>query len=322
MSNRDPQQPSLLQRAVYSVENAWLSSAEKTRCWSFQVKDEEDGEETVRAMNVVRLSTGILLPSPGLGVYRSAAGGECYNAVLSALRLGYRHIDTAQLYGNEADVGRAVADSGLRREQVFVTTKVWTSQWGYERARASIRQSLDELGMAYVDLCLLHAPGDPATRADTWRALEDAAKEGQVRSIGVSNFGVGHLRKLVEGCSVRPAVNQIELHPWLQWREVVDYCRQEGIVLEAYSPLAKARKLEDPTVGAIAQRLGVSPAQVLIRWSLQKGFVPLPKSNHEERQRANLDVFRFELSPDDMATLDGLEDHTVTGWNPIEQAAV
>lgn len=299
------------------------SAASQAGCWSFEVKDEQgEGEETVRSMKAVKLSSGHLLPSPGLGVYRSASGGECYQAVLSALRLGYRHIDTAQIYGNEADVGRAVADSGVRREEVFITTKVWTSNWGYDKAWASIKQSLSELGTTYADMVLLHAPGDADTRADTWRALEDAVKQGLVRSIGVSNFGVPHLQKLQQTATIKPAVNQVELHPWLQWRDEVEYCRKEGIVLEAYSPLAKAQKLQDPTVGGIAQRLGATPAQVLIRWSMQKGFVPLPKSNSPERQKSNLDVYRFELSAEDMAALDGLEEGLVTGWNPIRDHAV
>ncbi|PSC75258.1 Aldo keto reductase [Micractinium conductrix] len=309
-----PQQPGFLQRTLHRVEDAWFASAEKTRCWSFDVKDEGGGEESVRRMNAVRLATGALLPSPGLGVYRSAAGGECLAAVASALRLGYRHIDTAQLYGNEGDVGRAVAESGLRREEVFITTKIWTSNWGYDACRASLRQSLAELGTPYADLVLLHAPGDPATRADTWRALEDAAKEGQARAIGVSNFGIAHLQKLAQTATIKPAVNQIELHPWLQRRELVDFCRQQGM---AYSPLAKAQKLSDLTIAGIAQRMGVTPAQVLIRWSMQKGFVPLPKSNHPERQQTNLDVFRFELCSDDVAALDRLEEGLVTGWDPI-----
>ncbi|KAL4859666.1 putative oxidoreductase [Chlorella vulgaris] len=310
-----PAQTSLFGAALQSLESAWLRSAENTRCWSFAVKD-TDGEETVN-MNAVRLNSGHMLPSVGLGVYKSASGGECYQAVLSALKLGYRHIDTAQIYGNEADVGRAVADSGLPRDQVFITTKMWTSNWGFDKAAAGIRQSLAELGTPYVDLFLLHAPGDPATRADTWRALEEAVREGLIRSIGVSNFGVPHLLKLAETASVKPAVNQIELHPWQQRPDVVAHCRAEGIVLEAYSPLAKAQKLGDPVVRQVAERLGVTPAQVLLRWSLQKGFVPLPKSNSPDRQRSNLDVFRFELGAEDMATLDGLESGLVTGWDPI-----
>ncbi|KAI7840058.1 hypothetical protein COHA_006189 [Chlorella ohadii] len=328
LASQQPVCPTLAQRvasavsgAVQRVEATWLSSAEKTRCWSFNVKEGQDGEEQVR-MNAVRLNTGHLLPAIGLGVYRSAAGGECYTACLSALRLGYRHIDTAQVYGNEQDVGRAVVDSGLRRDEVFITSKLWTSNWGYDKARASIRQSLSELDTSYLDLFLLHAPGDPGARAETWRALEDAQKEGLIRSIGVSNFGIAHLQKLAETAVVKPAVNQIELHPWLQWRDEVAFCQAEGIVMEAYSPLAKAQKLAEPTVAGIAQRLGVTPAQVLIRWSLQKGFVPLPKSNHAERQRTNLDVFRFELSDDDMAALDGLESGLVTGWNPIRDDPV
>ncbi|GAB4818048.1 hypothetical protein N2152v2_005094 [Parachlorella kessleri] len=174
----------------------------------------------------------------------------------------------------------------------------------------------------YLDLLLLHCPGDPGTRADTWRALEDSVREGLIRSIGVSNFGVPHLEKLSNSAEVVPAVNQIELSPFLQQQEIVEYCRQKGIVLQAYSPLCKGRQLEHPTVVGLAQKLGVTPAQLLIRWSLQRGFVPLPKSTKPERQRENFSVFGFCIPESDVAQLDGLEAHLVTGWAPQESDPV
>eukprot|EP00195_Chlamydomonas_chlamydogama_P014418 CAMPEP_0202891642 /NCGR_PEP_ID=MMETSP1392-20130828/1651_1 /ASSEMBLY_ACC=CAM_ASM_000868 /TAXON_ID=225041 /ORGANISM="Chlamydomonas chlamydogama, Strain SAG 11-48b" /LENGTH=274 /DNA_ID=CAMNT_0049575457 /DNA_START=162 /DNA_END=986 /DNA_ORIENTATION=+ len=272
--------------------------------------------------NFVKLNNGVQLPLIGLGVYKSTPGNETYDAVISALKLGYRHIDTAQMYQNEVDVGKAVRDSGVPRSEIFVTTKLWRSEWGHQRATSAIQASLQRLGLEYVDLLLLHCPGDAATRAETWRALEEAVTKGLIRSIGVSNFGVAHLEKLLSTAQIPPAVNQIELHPFLQWREVVGYCKEKGIVLEAYSPLVKSQKLQEPVLASMAERYQVTPAQLLIRWSLQSGFVPLPKSVNPKRQAENLDVFGFSLSDADMQTLDGLEQDLVTGWDPIRNDPV
>lgn len=263
------------------------------------------------------LNSGASIPTVGLGVFQSQVGDETYHAVRSALKLGYRHVDTAQIYGNEADVGRAVADSGLQRSEVFVTTKLWRAEWGAARAREAIDSSLRKLGMAYVDLLLLHCPGDPDLRAETWAVLEEAVKKGQAKSIGVSNFGIPHLERLMKSATITPAVNQIELSPFNQRVDVVQHCQSKGIALQAYSPLAKATKLGDPRVVALAAKRGITPAQLLIRWSLQKGFIPLPKSVNPERQATNLDVFGFELSLEDVVELDKLEEGLVTGWDPI-----
>ncbi|KAK9906723.1 hypothetical protein WJX75_006857 [Coccomyxa subellipsoidea] len=210
------------------------------------------------------LSSGVKIPSVGLGVFLTKPGFECFNAVTSALRLGYRHIDTARLYRNEADVGEALKQSGLPREDVFLTTKLWLDDFGYQNAQKAISQSMNALSTSMVDLMLLHAPGDPQTREETWRALEDAHYEGKLTSIGVSNFGVGHLKKLLKTARVKPAVNQIELTPFLQRRKLVDYCRSEGIALEAYSPLGKGSReiLDNRTVTKIAQKHAVSNAQL------------------------------------------------------------
>lgn len=256
----------------------------------------------------------------GFGVYQS--GAETYEAVLAALKAGYRHVDTAQFYRNEADVGRAIRDSKLPREEVFVTSKLWLTNWGADRAKKATEETLRKLDLGYVDLMLLHAPGDSATRAETWRALEAFVASGSVRSLGVSNFGPAHIDKLLQTASVPPSVNQIELHPWLQWAEVVRYCQGKGIAVEAYSPLAKAQKMDDPTLRRIATRHSVEPAQVLVRWGLQKGFVVLPKSVHEARIRKNAEVWNFELSDADMKALDGLECDFVTGWDPIRDDKV
>ncbi|CAL8462232.1 g1763 [Coccomyxa elongata] len=239
---------------------------------------------------------------------------------MSALRLGYRHIDTARYYRNEADVGEALKNSGVPREDVFLTTKLWLSDFGYSNSRKAIDQSLRALSTASVDLMLMHAPGDPDLREETWRALEDVHFEGKVTSIGVSNFGIGHLEKLLKSARVRPAVNQIELTPFLQRSKLVDDCKSQGIALEAYSPLGKGDKaiLNNTSVAQIARKHGVSNAQVLIRWSLQHGFIPLPKSNNPERQKANLDVYSFDLDAADMQNLDSLDRNLVTAWDPTQ----
>ncbi|KAG2437733.1 hypothetical protein HYH02_011110 [Chlamydomonas schloesseri] len=263
------------------------------------------------------LNSGHRIPSVGSGVYKSAPGEETYGAVLSALRLGYRHVDTAQVYGNEADVGRAVRDSGLPRDQVYVTSKLWRDAYGYDRALAAVRDSVRRSGLPYLDLMLLHCPSEPGPREGAWRALEEAVRQGWVRSIGVSNFSQAHLEKLSRPATIQPAVNQIEVHPFLQRRELVAYCQASGIAVEAYSPLSKGAKLADARVAGVAQRLGVSPAQVMIRWGLQHGMVSLPKSVNPERQAANLDVFGFQLDEAAMAVLDGCEEGLITGWDPV-----
>lgn len=269
------------------------------------------------------LNSGKVIPAIGLGVYKSAPGEETYEAVLSALSVGYRHIDTAQIYRNEGDVGRALEDSPVPRSEVFVTTKLWLGNWGYDKAKDAVNQSLKELKTSYIDLILLHAPGDAANRADTWRALEDLQSEGKLMSIGVSNFGIPHLEKLEKNARIRPAVNQVELHPWNQRVELVKYCQDHGIVVEAYSPLAKAVKLSDPIVGSVAEKYGCTPAQVLVAWGLTKGVVSLPKSVNPTRQKQNLDSVEVaNLTAEDVKLLDSLEEYLVTGWDPILDAEV
>ncbi|RLN97766.1 hypothetical protein BBJ28_00016130 [Nothophytophthora sp. Chile5] len=268
------------------------------------------------------LPSGASIPAIGLGVYQSEPGAETYNAVASALKLGYRHIDTAQYYQNEADVGRAVKDSGIPREEIFVTSKLFVMNWGYEKALATSKASNEALGLGYIDLYLLHAPGDAATRAETWRAVEELQQQGMLKDIGVSNFSEAHLAKLMETAKVKPAVNQVELHPWLMRPTLVQYCKQQGILLEAYSPLAKAIKLTDPTLVEIAKEVGATPAQVLVAFSLASGFITLPKSVHAERQQANLDAAKISLTAAQVAKLAALDEYLTTGWDPIKEHAV
>jgi diketogulonate reductase-like aldo/keto reductase len=269
-----------------------------------------------------KLPSGATIPVVGLGVYRSEPGAETYDAVASALKLGYRHIDTAQFYANEADVGKAVRDSGIPREDIFVTSKLFVTNWGYEKALAATKESNEKLGLGYIDLFLLHAPADAASRADTWRALEDLQAQGILRDIGVSNFGEAHVKKLAETWKVKPAVNQVELHPWLTRSDLVKYHKEVGIYLQAYSPLAKAGKLSDPVVNAIATELKSTPAQVLVAWSLAKDFITLPKSVNPDRQRLNLEAVNVELSDAQIAKLDALDEYLTTGWDPIKEHAV
>ncbi|KAG6620799.1 putative oxidoreductase C2F3.05c [Phytophthora cinnamomi] len=279
------------------------------------------------------LPSGHTIPSLALGVFQSGAGPETYNAVLTALKLGYRHIDTASGYENESDVGRAVRDSGIPRQEVFVTTKYfevswvpWSTTakqpWSYQRVVDAVRESDRKLGLGYIDLYLLHAPCDSATRAEAWRALEDMQAEGLVRDIGVSNFGEEQLLKLSETWRVKPAVNQVELHPWLARPDTVKFCVDQGIVMEAYSPLVRGEKMDDPVVSEIARELTVSPAQVLIAWSLAKGFVALPKSVKEARIKENLESAKLKLSAADMKKLNSLDAYYVTAWDPIKEHEV
>ncbi|KAK1938901.1 9,11-endoperoxide prostaglandin H2 reductase [Phytophthora citrophthora] len=268
------------------------------------------------------LPSGAKIPVVGLGVYESGPGAETYNAVLSALKLGYRHIDTAEYYNNEADVGRAVKDSGVPREEIFITSKLLMTNWGYQKALDGARVSNEKLNLGYIDLYLLHAPGEPSTRAETWRALEDLQQEGVLKDIGVSNFGVAHLEKLFATAKVKPAVNQVELHPWLMRPELVRFCKENGILLEAYSPLARAHKMTDPTVLEIAKDVDATAAQVLVAFSLANDFITLPKSVHEERQKSNLEGAKVKLSAEHVAKLAALDEYLVICWDPIKDHAV
>ncbi|KAL7694466.1 putative aldo/keto reductase, NADP-dependent oxidoreductase domain-containing protein [Plasmopara halstedii] len=270
------------------------------------------------------LPSGNSIPDVGLGVYQSAPGSETYQAVLAALKLGYRHIDTATVYRNEKDVGDAIRDSGISREEIFVTSKIVPSQskWCYNDVVEGVRLSNHKLGLDYINLYLLHAPFDSTTRSEAWRALEDMQIEGLVRDVGVSNFGELHLRKLAKTWRLKPAVNQIELHPWLARADTVKYCEEQGILLEAYSPLARAKKMHDQTLQKIANEVSATPAQVLIAWTLSKGFVTLPKSVDESRIKENLEAAKLILTTEQMETLNGLDTYFVTAWDPIKDHAV
>lgn len=236
----------------------------------------------------------------------------------AALRLGYRHVDTARIYGNEVDVGAAVRDSGVPRSEIFVTTKLWNDDQGYDKALRAFDKSLDRLGLDYVDLYLLHWPV-AGLRLESWRVLEELFASQRARAIGVSNFLVPHLQELLAQCKTPPAVNQIELTPFLQRRDTVAFCRQHEIVVESYSPLTRGQRLGHPVVKAIAKAVARTPAQVLLRWGVQNDFVVLPKSTQEARIAENGALFDFVLSDSQMRELDGLEENLATGWDPATQ---
>eukprot|EP00475_Leptophrys_vorax_P019511 TRINITY_DN2670_c0_g1_i1.p1 TRINITY_DN2670_c0_g1~~TRINITY_DN2670_c0_g1_i1.p1 ORF type:complete len:306 (+),score=91.22 TRINITY_DN2670_c0_g1_i1:54-920(+) len=263
----------------------------------------------------VPLTGGGTIPVVGLGVYRAERGKEACEAVETALKLGYRHVDTAQIYRNEEDVGTAIKNSGVPRDQIFVTTKLWVRSHNYEQAVAAIEGSLAKLQLDYVDLFLVHSPFATENRMESWRALEDAQKKGLTKYIGVSNYGKHHMEEILSKCSVRPVVNQIELSPYTQRKELVEYCVQNGVILEAYSPLTKGHKLKDAKLVEAAKRLSVTPAQLLIRWCIQKGFVVLPKSVKPDRIAENADV-SFTIPEDLMTEMESWDEYLITGWDP------
>lgn len=265
----------------------------------------------------VPLAGGVRIPVLGLGVYQSAPGAETRDAVDAALRLGYRHVDTARIYGNERDVGAALSASGLPREAVFLTTKLWNADHGYDAALRACDASLARLGVAQVDLYLVHWPVE-GLRHETWRAMERILADGKARAIGVSNYTVRHLEELLGRAKVAPAVNQVELHPFLHQRELLAFCRAQGIQVEAYAPLVKARRMDHPVLRGVAGRHGRTAAQILVRWALEHDLVVIPKSVRPERIAENADVFSFALDAEDLAALDGLDEGYRTSWDPTD----
>ena len=255
----------------------------------------------------VSLGDGNSMPLLGLGTWAAQPGGETRDAVAFALETGYRHIDTAKMYNNEQDVGQAVRESSIPRANIFVTTKLWNSDQGYQPAHDAFDRSVDQLGLEYVDLYLIHWPVENL-RNDSWRALEEIKGSGRARSIGVSNFSHEHLQELFSRSDTRPVVNQIELSPFLKQPSIASFCRSEGIQFTGYCPLAKGRRLDDTVLTDIAEQHGRSPAQVMIRWALQKRQAVIPKSSNPARIVQNADIFDFQISADEMVRLDGLDD--------------
>lgn len=267
---------------------------------------------------VEMLNDGHTIPQLGFGVFK-VDPDETERIVTDALEVGYRHIDTAAVYGNEEGVGRAIATSGIPRGELFVTTKLWNSDQGTQSAFDAIDRSLDKLGLDHVDLYLIHWPRPDLDRyLETWLALEQIRDDGKTTSIGVSNFHVPHLERLAAGSSTVPAVNQIELHPTFQQRELRAYGAEHGIAIEAWGPLGQGKYdlFGLPAIQDAAAAHGVTPAQVVIRWHLQSGIIVFPKSNSAERMAENFDVFGFELSDEQMAAIDALDAGNRVGSNP------
>jgi methylglyoxal/glyoxal reductase len=267
--------------------------------------------EQLQIDSTMELNNAVEMPMLGLGTFQSERGEVTRNAVLWALEAGYRHIDTAAAYKNEDDVGQAIRESGVPREEIFVTTKLWNDNQGYESALRAYDDSLKRLGMDYVDLYLIHWPIE-GTRADSWRALVRLYEEKRVRAVGISNYTVRFLKELLEDSPVVPAVNQFEISPFLTRNPLVDFCIDRNIQVESYSPLARGRKWDDPVINEIARRYDKTPAQIMIRWALEKDYVVIPKSVRRERILENANVFDFSLSAESVRRLDGLNENLRT----------
>lgn len=253
------------------------------------------------------------MPVLGLGVWKTRSGKECTDAVRWALEAGYRHIDTAKIYGNEADVGAAIRDSGIPRKEIFITTKLWNSD--QKDPRKSLDASLKSLGVDTIDLYLIHFPV-AGTRKQAWKELEKAYKDGQAKAIGVSNYTIPHIKELLDYAEIVPAVNQVEYHPFLNQNDLLETCRKHNIILEAYSPLAHGQKISDPKLAAMAGKYGKTPAQILIRWAIDKGMVVIPKSVRKERISENSQVFDFAIKAEDLKEIETWNEDYRTCWDP------
>lgn len=263
----------------------------------------------------ITLNNGVKMPQLGFGVFKVPEGEEAYNAVKWALEAGYRGIDTAAVYKNEVSVGKAIKDSGIPREELFITTKVWNEDQGYEETLEAFEKSLERLKLDYVDLYLIHWPVKEKYK-ETWKALEKIYADKKSRAIGVSNFHIHHLEDLLETAKIVPAVDQIELHPTLSQEKLSTWLKAHDIAVESWGPLGQGSDLKNPVIVEIGEKYNKSSAQVILKWHLQHGFIVIPKSSHKERIAENLNVFDFSLSDEDMEALDKLNTNDRQGTNP------
>jgi diketogulonate reductase-like aldo/keto reductase len=269
------------------------------------------------AVSNLKLNSGQAIPAIGFGTWQLSPD-QAKESVLSALETGYRLIDTAKIYRNEQAVGEALKQSGVPREDIFITTKLWNSDQGFDSTLKAFDDSLGKLRLEYLDLYLIHWPGEgPQKRHDSWRAMEKLQKQGRVKAIGVSNFTIRHLKELIEASDTIPAVNQIEFHPFIynEQKELLEFCLDRGIVFEAYSPLAQGH-LNDDLLTLIGKKHGKSSSQVMLRWAVQKGTIPLPRSSNPSHIKQNLDIFDFELSDSEIGKIDDLSNGERQSWDP------
>ena len=273
---------------------------------------------------VFTLSNGVEMPGIGFGTWKAKDGADAYDSIIEALKAGYRHIDTAAMYRNEASVGKAVKECGLKREDIFVTSKVWNKNRGYEKTLAAFEKTLATMELDYLDLYLIHWPAIPLQFEDwdeinlgTWKAMIELYKAGKIKAIGVANFYPKHLESLMK-TEVPPMVNQIEFHPGYTQDEVVKYCQENGIVVQGWSPLGNGAVLGSEFLAEMAAKYNKSVAQICLRFAVQNGIVPLPKSVTPSRIAANLDVYDFEISEEDMKAIAAMPETGFSGWNPNE----
>jgi diketogulonate reductase-like aldo/keto reductase len=258
--------------------------------------------------------TELEIPKIGFGTWKIKRQ-DCVDAVESALKVGYRHIDTAQIYGNQKYVGQAIKNSNLPRSEIFVTTKIWNHNLGEKLFERSLDRSLKKLQTDYVDLLLIHYPVTK-TRSAAWTRMEAAHKSGKARHIGVSNYTIKHLQELLDECEIKPYVNQVELHVFLQQPKLLKFCADNDILVEAYSPLAHGHGMDNQVLNEVAKKHSKTTAQIMIRWCLDKGLIPLPKSTNPDRIKQNFDVFDFTLDKEDMKKIESLEENLRTCWDP------
>jgi len=267
--------------------------------------------------NREKLSSGTEIPVFGFGTYQLTGEKRVKEAVSAALESGYRLVDTAQMYGNEGYVGEAIRQSGIPREEIFLTTKLDNDQHGYDKARKSFDESMDRLQLGYVDLFLIHWPIE-GLRLESWRALVDIYNQGGAKAIGVSNYTIRHLKELFANSETRPAVNQVEFNPFNFQEDLLSFCKEEGIRLQAYTPLSRANKFNNEIIQKISGKYSKTPAQIMLRWAVQHNVIPIPKSSHKERIKENSDIFDFNIEGRDMESLDTLNENYRLAMDPHE----